>query len=751
MSGKEYLETPVNKERLMKTLSDSPYKHPMTCVREYISNSLDACYGIESPVIEVEGNGDWLKIRDNGIGMCKSDLLLGFACIGGHIKQNSSSVERIGKFGIGTLSAFMVSKKLIVETKSEDSDSGWRLEWDRYSVQISIEPIAMRSRGTVVKMSIESTYRRLFRSHSLRNYASRQFAMVGTPVYYKGDEKAVNEKLIQAKHLFRISSAHSFFQTPALNCLVRNHTSPSNSLLGVYHHRYQTDSGESSFLIGIPIQPYRPFNSHNVTFFCRGVRLDAKSGSVFPESFAFLSALIDYPKLNLRLDREDFIHDQNFKQLKHELESACVTMLEQLSVHHRAVLKKVVLTHQKALIPYGRHNESVMAILEQFFEFITTSKTNYHWNELVRHVAEKGEGRDLFLYIYSDLEIPIELLSMLAQQGKEIVLAEDEYETMLFYLAKRDGIQLINIKSLVNAVEVSNSFQNLRNRLAGSLKLFGNFSIEYFNSGPGSTIPCILKVLTEKYSRSEPGSLSEQISETRLVDIEGLWLNSSHPLIRRLAENSSKLTSNQIHQAADTLLSIAALTSPLESLQASAKTKIISNLVSGLDRSFSDLPKVLDEGEYGSCFIAMPFDPSFDIIWAAIRCVLQGPPYHWRVHRTDVSVRSQGLLGNIMNHIQSSQRFIADLSGQNKNVILELGMMLQKDPHSTLILVDDDTFDDVQADLKGRVFLKYPMGFRSKMQQDAFSEWFRGRISAQEHFSSLRGFPPCEEFSGYGK
>lgn len=119
-------------------------------LRELIQNSLDACkvmqeyapqmecykYDEYVPKIQIilDYDNNQIRIRDNGIGMSEEVLKKYFLNIGkSYYKSNEyiyqgNKYNPIGNFGIGFLACFMLSKEVVVETRSFKEEKGYALE-----------------------------------------------------------------------------------------------------------------------------------------------------------------------------------------------------------------------------------------------------------------------------------------------------------------------------------------------------------------------------------------------------------------------------------------------------------------------------------------------------------------------------------------------------------------------------------------------------------------------------------------------
>ena len=135
-------------KRLLDLMINSIYTNKDIFLRELISNASDALdkiayrsltdkkVKIKKDKLEINLSFDedkrLLKITDNGCGMTKEELEdnLGTIAKSGSLafKENISQEEKtsiIGQFGVGFYSAFMVSDKIEVLSRSIDSDEAY--------------------------------------------------------------------------------------------------------------------------------------------------------------------------------------------------------------------------------------------------------------------------------------------------------------------------------------------------------------------------------------------------------------------------------------------------------------------------------------------------------------------------------------------------------------------------------------------------------------------------------------------------
>ncbi len=162
--------------KLLDLMIHSIYTHKEIFLRELLSNASDALdkarfEALTRPEmashwkIKLIANKDihTLTIVDNGVGMSYDEVI---EHIGTIAKSGSEAYARtlkaqgqgegaapdlIGQFGVGFYSAFMVAKRVILETQQQDADHAVRWE-SAGDGQYQIERIAKLDRGTTITL-----------------------------------------------------------------------------------------------------------------------------------------------------------------------------------------------------------------------------------------------------------------------------------------------------------------------------------------------------------------------------------------------------------------------------------------------------------------------------------------------------------------------------------------------------------------------------------------------------------------------
>uniref|UniRef100_A0A0D6QZ35 Histidine kinase/HSP90-like ATPase domain-containing protein n=1 Tax=Araucaria cunninghamii TaxID=56994 RepID=A0A0D6QZ35_ARACU len=211
----EKFEYQAEVSRLLDLIVHSLYSHKEVFLRELVSNASDALdklrfLSVTEP--SLLGNGGELEIRikpdkesgtvailDTGIGMTKEELVdcLGTIAQSGTAKflkalkdskEAGSDSNLIGQFGVGFYSAFLVSDKIIVSTKSPKSDKQyvWEGEADNssYIIREETDPNKIIPRGTSITLHLKTEDKLDYTdTERLMNLVKNYSQFVSFPIY----------------------------------------------------------------------------------------------------------------------------------------------------------------------------------------------------------------------------------------------------------------------------------------------------------------------------------------------------------------------------------------------------------------------------------------------------------------------------------------------------------------------------------------------------------------------------------------
>ena len=357
--------------RLLDLMINSIYTNKDIFLRELISNASDALDKLyyrsltdekvkvdkDDLLIHLAFNKDdrTITITDSGCGMTKEELEenLGTIAKSGSLafKDNMTSEEKvdiIGQFGVGFYSAFMVSDRIVVKTKSYDSKDAY--VWESEGVDgYTIDKCKKEDIGTEITLYIkedteEDEYSKYLEEYELKRLVKKYSDYISFPIqmevthhHMKDEEKKEYEDIKE---------------TETLNSMIPIWKKNKNDIKDEDYDNFYMDKfsdfdkplkvisssveGMCSYksLLFIPSHaPYDFFTQNyekGLSLYSNGVLIMDKCPDLLPDYFSFVRGVVDSEDLSLNISREVLQESNNLKLIAKNIESKIRKELEAL-------------------------------------------------------------------------------------------------------------------------------------------------------------------------------------------------------------------------------------------------------------------------------------------------------------------------------------------------------------------------------------------------------------------------------------
>ena len=369
-------------KRLLELMINSIYTNKEIFLRELISNASDALdkryyEGLTDKSKNVAKKDLWIKIirdkdarklviEDTGIGMNEEELEknLGTIARSGSaefreaLEKDTSKIDIIGQFGVGFYSAFMVAKKVIVESRSAGSEEAF--QWvssgeDGYV----INPIEKESVGTTITLELkddtdDEKYSEYLEEWTIRNLVKKYSDYVRYPIKMDvtksipdptDDKKTIDtveeETLNSMVPLWKKNK--SKITTEDYNEFYKGKFSDWEDPQKVIHYNVE---GNISYTALLYIPGKTPFNFYNTDYesgiqlYSKGVFILDNAKDLLPECYRFVKGLVDCDDLNLNISREILQQDRQVKALAKSIDKKITKALEDMLEKEREAYEK---------------------------------------------------------------------------------------------------------------------------------------------------------------------------------------------------------------------------------------------------------------------------------------------------------------------------------------------------------------------------------------------------------------------------
>lgn len=363
-------------KRLLDLMINSIYTNKDIFLRELISNASDALdklyyrsltdkdvkvkkedLGI---LLEKDDEKRTLTISDNGCGMTKEELEnnLGTIAKSGTLafKENMSKEEKtniIGQFGVGFYSAFMVSDKITVTSKSIDSDEAYT--WESEGADgYTIKKAKKSDNGTKIVLHIkedteENDYCKYLDEYQIKGLVKKYSDYISFPIKM---EITHHELKDEKKHEYEDKK-----EIEVLNSMVPIWKKNKSEVSDADYENFYMDKfndfdkplkvisssveGMCSYKSLLFIPSHAPYDYYTqdyekgLSLYANGVLIMDRCADLLPDYFSFVKGVVDSEDLSLNISREVLQESHNLKLIAKNIESKIRKELEDMLKNDR--------------------------------------------------------------------------------------------------------------------------------------------------------------------------------------------------------------------------------------------------------------------------------------------------------------------------------------------------------------------------------------------------------------------------------
>lgn len=362
-------------KRILDLMINSIYTNKEIFLRELISNSsdaLDKLYYLSLTNKDIKVNKDDLFIRvdynkdkrtitisDNGTGMTEEELEnnLGVIAESGSLKfkeenKEQNDVNIIGQFGVGFYSAFMVSDKVTVESKSYKDDKA--TIWESTGVDgYTLSPSDKKENGTIITLHLKEdtedyNYSELLSEYKLRGIIKKYSDYISYPIKMEVEnnrKKEDSDEYETYKEVITVNSRIPLWKRNKKDITEEEYNNfyndkffDYNKPLDVLHFNIEGNVNYNALLYIPSHAPYDYYSKEyekGLQLYTNGVLIMDKCSELLPDYFSFVRGVIDTEDIPLNISRETLQDDKNIKLIAKSIESKVKNELLDLLKNNR--------------------------------------------------------------------------------------------------------------------------------------------------------------------------------------------------------------------------------------------------------------------------------------------------------------------------------------------------------------------------------------------------------------------------------
>jgi molecular chaperone HtpG len=588
----------VQAENIFPIIKRFLYSDQEIFLRELVSNAVDACQKLRTLSSLGEAQGDigdlqvevlldkeakTLTVRDNGIGMTGEEIekyiaQIAFSGAEEFVNKYKDKAEGIiGHFGLGFFSAFMVSSKVEVYSKSfKEGSKGARWICEG-STDYDLQDEPKAERGTDIILHLTDEAKEYVEDYKIKELLDKYCRFLPIAIKFGMTEQGEGDDKIQVDNI--VNNPNPLWKKGPADLTEADYND-------FYRELYPMTFEDPLFNIHLNVD--YPFNLTGVLYFpklkknleLQKNKIQLYSNQVFvtdsvegivPEFLMLLHGVLDSPDIPLNVSRSYLQADQNVKKISNHITKKVADKLEELCKSNREDYAKK-WDDIKVFIDYGTLSEEKFGERsKKFMLFKNVEGEHFLFDEYLEKIKATQidkDGKTVVLYTHSETEhhaylenakergydvlvldspLSSHLLNKLEQQNANVTFKRVDADTLDKLIAKEEAqVSKLSkedeeklkpvITSQVEAGKYTVVFESLSEKEkpmlitqsefmrrmkemqatgGGGMSMFGNMP-ENYNLVVNSNHPLISKILEEKDENVQK-TLAKQAADLALL------------------------------------------------------------------------------------------------------------------------------------------------------------------------------------------------------------------------------------------
>ena len=457
----------VTTENIFPVIKKFLYSDHEIFLRELVSNAVDATQKLKTlkergdfkgelgnlaVKVQLDKENGTLTISDNGIGMTEEEIdkyinQIAFSGVTDFLdkyKDNANAI--IGHFGLGFYSAFMVSKKVEIITKSYKDDAK-AVKWScDGSPAYEIEDTEKAERGTDIVLHIDDDAKEFLETSKIESLLNKYCKFMAVPVVFGKKTEWKDGKQQETDEDNVINSVEPLWTKAPSSLKDEDYKS--------FYHTLYPMSDEPLFWIHLNVD--YPFNLTGILYFpkiksnieLQRNKIQLYSNQVFvtdqvdgivPEFLTLLHGVIDSPDIPLNVSRSYLQSDANVKKISTYITKKVADRLAGIFKEDRKGYEEK-WNDMKIFIEYGMlSQEDFYDKAKDFSLFTDVEEKNFTYEEYRTLIKDNQTDKDgTLIYLYAtNKEDQYTYIEAAKQKGYSVLLFDGQLDVPMINLLEQ--------------------------------------------------------------------------------------------------------------------------------------------------------------------------------------------------------------------------------------------------------------------------------------------------------------------------
>ena len=448
----------VTTENIFPVIKQFLYSDHEIFLRELVANAVDASEKMKALAasgdfkgelgelavrVELDENDKTLKIIDNGIGMTSEEVdryinQIAFSSAGEFLEKYKDQIGSIiGHFGLGFYSAFMVSKKVTIETLSwKEGSEAVRWSCDG-SPEYELEPCEKADRGTVITLWLDDDSAEYASKSRISGLLSKYCKFMPVPVIFGKEQEWKEGKYVDTDKDNVINNvAPLWTRKPSelkeedylefYRALYPGHEEP------LFHIHLNVDYpfNLTGILYFPKIKDRMSVEKNKIQLYCNQMFVTDHVDNIVPDFLTLLHGVIDSPDIPLNVSRSYLQSDSNVKKISGYVTKKVAARLEEIFTSERKTYEEK-WDNLKLFIEYGMlTNEEFCEKALKFALLKNVEGKYFSFDEYRTAVSGNQTDKDnKVVYLYAtDKDAQYSFIEGAENKGYDVLLMDCELD-----------------------------------------------------------------------------------------------------------------------------------------------------------------------------------------------------------------------------------------------------------------------------------------------------------------------------------
>lgn len=447
----------VTTENIFPVIKQFLYSDHEIFLRELVANAVDASQKMKAIAsngdfkgelgelkvrVELDEDAKTLRIIDNGIGMTDEEIdkyinQIAFSSAGEFLEKYKDQ-NIIGHFGLGFYSAFMVAKKVTIESLSwKEGAKGviWSCEGNP---EFEMGPCDKAERGTVITLYLDDEAAKDYGTKGkIQQLLDKYCKFMPVPVVFGKEQEWKDGKYVDTDKDNVINKIEPLWTRKPSELKEEDYMKFYRDLypmkedpLFYIHLNVDYPFNLTGILYFPKIKDRMAIEKNNIQLYCNQMFVTDHVDNIVPDFLTLLHGVIDSPDIPLNVSRSYLQADENVKKISTYITKKVADRLEEIFKNERDAWEKK-WDNLKLFIEYGMlSDEKFCERALKFALFKNTDGKYFSLEDYRKAIAENQTDKDKkVVYLYAtDTDEQYAFIEAAKNKGYDVLLMDCELD-----------------------------------------------------------------------------------------------------------------------------------------------------------------------------------------------------------------------------------------------------------------------------------------------------------------------------------